>query len=94
MHATNKQRDSTKFLANWMVRRKINPNLLSFNCFLRLIMIINNNYEKQFTQESRLDDATKVTIEGFSFKFMHFIFMLGIFTPNATANDDRIHEKL
>lgn len=29
---------------NWMFFYKINPNLLIFNRFLRLIIVINNNY--------------------------------------------------
>lgn len=56
---------------NWMFTSRINPNLLSFNCFLRLITIINNNHEN----ENQVDSELLRYGENFHRKMLVFLFI-------------------
>lgn len=61
MHAANHTNNvSQKTLRVIGCSTRINPNLLSFNCFLRLIMRINNNYGKFIRKPSSFCDMAKV----------------------------------
>lgn len=52
MHADNNEQQTKQQIIGYSM--KINPNLMSFNCFLRLILIINNNYENCIRSDSKL----------------------------------------